>query len=199
MPLAVHIVDDDEGMRRTIARIVGAAGYPVHEYSSGDAFLAEAASAAPGCVVLDLDMPGVGGLRVQQILSERQIALSVLILTGHGDVGAAVEALKGGAVDFLQKPFRRQQLIEAVEAAHRRLELESEALQRREEARARIDLLSPREKETLEELRRGLAHKVVAYNLGISIRTVEEHRARILRKLEVRSLSEALQILFDAG
>ena len=196
MSNVVHVVDDDEGVRRTIARIVRDAGYTPREYCSGDAFLAEAQDAEPGCVVLDIRMPGTDGLGVQEQLGDRQAEFPVLILTGHADVDSAVGALKGGAVDFLRKPFRKQQLVEAIGTAQRRLAEGADQARRQKEARALVVRLSPREAETLELLRQGLPHKLVAHQLGISIRTVEVHRSNIMRKLEVRSLSEALEILF---
>lgn len=195
----VHVVDDDEAIRRTITRMAGSAGYSAIGYASGDEFLAAVDSAEPGCVILDLQMPGADGLQVQRAMEERQSQFPVLVLTGHADVGSAVAALKGGAVDFLQKPLRRRQLIDALDSANRRLDEATDQIRRRNEAQACLDRLSPREVDSLEQLRKGLSHKMIAHNLGISVRTVEVHRASILRKFGVRSLSEALQIVFDAA
>lgn len=195
----VHIVDDDDGLRRTTSRIMEAAGYRTYAYSSGDDFLEKIGDAEPGCVILDVRMPGTDGLSVQETMRERNVDWPILILTGYADVGAAVQSLKAGAVDFLQKPYRRQQLIDVVGIAQRRLADRTLETRKRSDARSRLARLTPREAETLSELRKGLPHKVAAHNLGISIRTVEVHRAQALRKLEVRTLPEALQIFFEAA
>lgn len=195
----VHIVDDDEALRRTTSRILESAGYCTDAYCSGDEFLERMDAARPGCVILDVRMPGSDGLSVQDAMRARNVDWPILMLTGYADVKAAVKSLKAGAVDFLQKPYRRQQLIEAIAIAQARFADQSGAARVKLAARTRIDRLTPREAETLSELRKGLPHKIAAHNLGISVRTVEVHRAQALRKLEVRTLPEALQIFFEAA
>jgi len=156
-------------------------------------------NAAEGCILLDVRMPQMDGLEVQKELNERGIAMPVIILTGHGDVSIAVSAMKAGAVDFIEKPFEKAVLLAAIESAFERLaDVEGRAT-RAADATIRIAALSGREQDVLKGLARGLPNKTIAYDLGISPRTVEVHRANLMTKLGVRSLSEALRIAFSAG
>jgi two-component system response regulator FixJ len=139
------------------------------------------------------------GLTVQRTLAERGIAMPVIILTGHGDISIAVQAMKAGAVDFLEKPFERERLLSAIEAAYDRIRDAGTAAGRAAEAEVRIAALTPREQDVLRGLAQGFPNKTIAYDLGISARTVEVHRANLMTKLDVRSLSEALRIAFAAG
>lgn len=195
----VHIVDDEDSIRRSAKFMLSTSGYAVETWESGVAFLKEAKTAEPGCVLLDVRMPEMDGLEVQQALNERGITMPVIILTGHGDIGIAVRAMKAGAVDFIEKPFEKAVLMSAIEAAHARLEKNAADLERNEEAHVMLGKLTGREREVLEGLAKGLPNKTIAYDLDISPRTVEVHRANLMTKLGVRSLSEALRIAFAAG
>jgi len=195
----VHIVDDEDSIRRSAKFMLSTSGYAVETWESGVAFLKEAKTAEPGCILLDVRMPEMDGLEVQQALNERGITMPVIILTGHGDIGIAVRAMKAGAVDFIEKPFEKAVLMSAIEAAHARLEKNAADLERNEEAHVMLGKLTGREREVLDGLAKGLPNKTIAYDLDISPRTVEVHRANLMTKLGVRSLSEALRIAFAAG
>jgi two-component system response regulator FixJ len=194
----VHIVDDEDAIRRSAAFMLKTSGYAVQTWASGIDFLKEAGTVETGCVLLDVRMPGMDGLTVQRTLAERGIAAPVIILTVHGDISIAVQAMKAGAVDFLEKPFEKGQLMIALDAGFARLERREEAATTAHEAEVRIAALTAREQEVLQGLARGFPNKTIAYDLGISPRTVEVHRANLMTKLEVRSLSEALRIAFAA-
>ena len=195
----IHLVDDDEAIRRSASFMLRTSGYLVRTYASGIEFLDGVADAAPGCVLLDVRMPGMDGLEVQKALRERGIFLPVIVMTGHGDIAVAVQAMKGGAVDFIEKPFEKASLIGAIESGFERLDLAGQRHARAEEAQARLTVLTGRERDVLEGLVRGHPNKTIAYDLGISPRTVEIHRANLMSKLEVASLSEALRLAFAAG
>ena len=195
----IHIVDDEEAIRRSASFMLKTSGFDVATWPSGVAFLKEARNAAPGCVLLDVRMPEMDGLEVQQQLAERGVAMPVVVLTGHGDISIAVRAMKAGAVDFLEKPFEKARLLDAIEAAFERLDNRAGRAERAQDAATAIAALTVREREVLEGLAKGLPNKTIAYDLGISSRTVEVHRANVMSKLDVRSLSEALRIAFSAG
>jgi two-component system response regulator FixJ len=194
----VHLIDDEEALRRSVGFLLRTSGHAVTTWDSGVAFLKEARHAEPGCVLLDVRMPEMDGLEVQRAMAERGIAMPVIILTGHGDIGMAVAAMKGGAVDFLEKPFEKAALLAAVKAAFLRLDGQEQAQDRAQDARTRIALLTPREQNVLAGLARGLPNKSIAYDLDISPRTVEVHRANLMTKLGVSSLSDALRLAFAA-
>lgn len=195
----VHIIDDEEALRRSVSFLLKTSGYAVSAWESGFAFLKEVRHVEPGCILLDIRMPEMDGLEVQQALAERGITLPVIILTGHGDINMAVAAMKAGAIDFLEKPFDKTTLIDAVEEGIRRLDGASEDRSRAAAAEVRIACLTPREQDVLRGLARGLPNKTIAYDLEISPRTVEVHRANMMTKLRVRSLSDALRLAFSAG
>lgn len=195
----VHIVDDEEAIRKSTGFLLTASGYAVETWPSGMAFLQEAKSVEPGCVLLDVRMPEMDGLEVQEALRACGAMLPVVVLTGHGDVTIAVRAMKAGAVDFIEKPFSKPALLNAIEAAFARLHQTGARTAQREAANLRIVALTPRERDVLERLARGLSNKVIAHDLDISPRTVEIHRANVMTKLDVRSLSDALRIAFAAG
>jgi two-component system response regulator FixJ len=152
-----------------------------------------------GCILLDVRMPDIDGLEVQRLLSERGITMPVIVMTGHGDISIAVQAMKAGAVDFLEKPFEKSTLLSAIEEAFRRMTVAGTASARASEAQVILAALTPRERDVLDGLARGLPNKTIAYDLDISPRTVEVHRANLMTKLRVRSLSDALRIAFSAG
>lgn len=195
----VHLVDDDEAIRRSASFMLRSSGYAVTTFASGVEFLDAVGELDAGCILLDVRMPEISGLEVQDTLSERGITYPVVVMTGHGDVGVAVQAMKAGAVDFIEKPFDKAVLLEAIEDGFARLAQTSSKLSRREAAQARLRVLTPREQDVLEGLVRGHPNKTIAYDLGISPRTVEVHRANVMQKLEVASLSEALRVAFAAG
>ena len=195
----IHLVDDDEAIRRSAGFMLKTSGYVVKAYASGVELMKEAKDLAPGCILLDVRMPGMDGLEVQQVLQERGIGFPVIVMTGHGDVGVAVQAMKAGAVDFIEKPFEKATLISAIEEGFSRLEQSGRSQARAEEAKVRLQALTPRERDVLEGLVRGHPNKTIAYDLDISPRTVEIHRANLMSKLGVASLSEALRIAFAAG
>lgn len=194
----VHLVDDDDAIRRSAGFLLKTSGFLVVSYASGDAFLAQAKSAAPGCVLLDIRMPGMDGLDVQQAMIDRGIALPVVMLTGHGDVTLAVRAMKAGAVDFLEKPFEKIALLAAVEKAFDRLREGDRLQMSAADASVQLASLTGRERDVVKGLIQGHPNKTIAFDLGISPRTVEIHRANLMRKLGAGSLSDVLQIAFAA-
>ena len=195
----VHLIDDEESVRRSASFLLKTSGFDVSAYPSGVAFLKEARHPDPGCILLDIRMPEIDGLEVQRELNARGVALPVIVLTGHGDVATAVTAMKQGAVDFLEKPFEKAALLAALERGFERLARSGDAEVESREAEVRVAALTPRERDVLAGLVAGHPNKTIAYDLGISPRTVEVHRANLMTKLEVRSLSEALRIAFSAG
>lgn len=195
----IHLIDDDDAVRRSASFLLKTSGFAVETWSSGVAFLREAKQVDAGCILLDVRMPEMDGLEVQRELNARGVAMPVIVLTGHGDVGTAVQAMKAGAVDFLEKPFERDVLLGAIEAAFTRLDHAGNLAVAEQEAKVRIAALTARERDVLQGLVRGHPNKTIAYDLGISPRTVEVHRANLMSKLEVRSLSEALRLAFAAG
>jgi two-component system, LuxR family, response regulator FixJ len=195
----IHIVDDEDSIRRSLSFMLKTAGYQVETWSSGHAFLKEVKHVEHGCILLDVRMPEVDGLEVQRALAERGVTMPVVIMTGHGDISIAIRAMKAGAVDFLEKPFEKATLIAAIEESFARIADATTASARAADAETILGALTPRERDVLEGLAKGLPNKTIAYDLGISPRTVEVHRANVMTKLEVRSLSDALRIAFAAG
>src|SRR5687768_17025124 len=195
----IHLVDDDEAIRRSVSFMLRTSGYLVKTYSSGVEFLGVAREAVTGCILLDVRMPEMDGLEVQQALKERGVLMPVIVMTGHGDINLAVLAMKAGAVDFIEKPFEKSVLAGALEEGFARIDQASRRHARADEAKVRLETLTPREYDVLKGLVRGHPNKTIAYDLGISPRTVEIHRANLMGKLEVASLSEALRIAFAAG
>ncbi len=195
----IHIVDDEEAIRRSAGFMLKTSGYAVSTYASGDAFLQTAKDVEPGCVLLDVRMPGMDGLEVQKAMAERGIAMPVVVLTGHGDITVAVRAMKGGAVDFIEKPFEKAVLLTAIGAAFERLDDAGARAARAGDAAVAIAALTSREQDVLRGMAQGLPNKTIAFDLAISPRTVEVHRANLMAKLQVRNLSEALRIAFAAG
>lgn len=195
----VHIVDDEDAIRRSAGFMLKKSGFTVNAWVSGVEFLKHVKNAEQGCILLDVRMPEMDGLEVQQKLSERGVSMPVVVLTGHGDVSIAVRAMKAGAVDFIEKPFEKAVLLTAIESAFERLADADGRASRAADAAVLIAALSAREQDVLKGLAQGLPNKTIAYDLGISPRTVEVHRANLMTKLGVRSLSEALRIAFAAG
>lgn len=194
----VHLVDDDEAIRRSVGFALKTSGFQVRSYENGVEILKSAPDLEPGCILLDIRMPGMDGLEVQEALKAKGVTLPVIIMTGHGDVNLAVRAMKAGALDFIEKPFEKAVLLGAIEHAISRLKLSADTLRDASEAATRLQLLTARERDVLEGLAKGLPNKSIAYDLGISPRTVEIHRANLMDKLGVKSLSEALRLAFAA-
>lgn len=194
----VHLVDDDAGIRRSVGFMLRTSGHRVETYESGLELLSKARDLDEGCILLDIRMPGMDGLEVQQALQEKGVRLPVVIMTGHGDVGLAVRAMKAGAVNFIEKPFEKELLLSSLEEGYRRLTQKEVTQDQGRDAAIRLHALTPRERDVLDGLANGLPNKTIAYDLGISPRTVEIHRANLMNKLEVRSLSEALRLAFAA-
>ena len=195
----IYLVDDDDAVRRSAGFMLKTSGFAVEPFASGVEFLKGVEALAPGCILLDVRMPGMDGLEVQRALGERGIAFPVIVLTGHGDVNVAVAAMKAGALDFIEKPFEKAVLLAALEEGFAQIERSDRGKARAAEAVLRLNVLTVREHDVLEGLVRGFPNKTIAYDLGISARTVEIHRANLMTKLNVRSLSEALRIAFAAG
>ena len=195
----VFLVDDDEAIRHSASFMLRHSGFTVKTYPDGLTFLESVPEDYDGCVLLDVRMPGMDGLAVQNALNQRGINMPVIILTGHGDVPVAVEAMKGGAIEFLEKPYEKQALVGAIENAFALLDNQAVDDKRAREAKARLTDLTPREREVLECLVDGLTNKGIAQALSISPRTVEIHRAHMMEKLQADSLSNALRLAFLAG
>ena len=195
----VHLVDDDAAIRRSVGFMLKTSGHHVESYESGIDLLKASAHLEEGCILLDIRMPGMDGLEVQQALQDKGVSLPVIIMTGHGDVTLAVRAMKAGAVDFIEKPFDKETLLGSLDEAYRRLTTKGATDDRQRDATIRLQALTGRERDVLDGLAQGLPNKTIAYDLGISPRTVEIHRANLMTKLGVRSLSEALRIAFAAS
>ena len=195
----VYVIDDDDSVRRSVSFMLKTSGRNVTTYESGKALLKEIGNLSPGSILLDIRMPEMDGLDVQEEITARGIPNPVTIMTGHGDVELAVRAMKAGAIDFIEKPFEKTTLLEAIEEADHRLSDASNRHSRRDEARLLLNGLTPRERDVLEGLVQGHPNKTIGYDLGISARTVEIHRANLMNKLEVRNLSDLLRIAFAAG
>lgn len=191
---AVFVVDDDAAVRDSMRWLMDSVGLRVEAFDSGEAFLRAITSESSGCVVLDLRMPGLGGLDVHAQLRERGINLPVIVVSGHGDVPIAVRALKSGVADFVEKPFKDQELLDCVQQALRRDAEQSLQRLRREELMTRYRTLTPRELDVLRLVVDGQANKAIGSSLGISQKTVETHRARVMEKMAARSVSELVRM-----
>ena len=190
----VYVVDDDHGVRDSLSLLLRSVGIKSAAYESAKAFLDAYEDDRVACLVADIRMPGMSGLDLQRELKERDIGLPIIFITGHGDVPMAVNAMKSGAMDFLQKPFRDQDLLDRINKALK-LARDHQATQMEEdEIRRRLDSLTPRESEVMSMVVKGCANKVIAMDLGVSQRTVELHRARVMHKMGVRSLAELVRL-----
>jgi two-component system response regulator FixJ len=195
----VYLVDDDDAVRDSLGLLLRSIGLECELYPSALAFLEHYDRSRHACLVADIRMPGLSGLELQQRLNEQNADIPILFITGHGDVPMAVTAMKAGAADFIQKPFRDQDLIDRI---HKALERDNERRAVRAETeviRERLALLTPRETEVMERVVKGQANKVIAMDLGVSQRTVELHRARVMRKLKMRSLAELVHAVDKLG
>lgn len=195
----VHLVDDDEAVRHSASFMLRLAGYRVQTHKDGVSFLDALSGLETGCILLDVQMPKMTGLQVQKELNARGCEMPVVVLTGHGDVSVAVQAMKAGATNFVEKPYEKQMLLRALEEAFEQLESKAQSALLKADADKKLAHLTPRERDVLEGLVDGLTNKAIANSLNISPRTVEIHRANMMEKLGVDSLSAALRLAFAAG
>jgi two-component system, LuxR family, response regulator FixJ len=195
----VYIVDDDEAVRDSLSVLLESKAYAVSSFASAPEFLAVAPSLPVGCLIVDIRMPEMDGLELQQHLTDRSLDFPLIVITGHGDVPLAVRAMKAGAVDFIEKPFASEAILSSLEAALSRLTTPDKEDPVKAAAALKLALLSPRELQVLQGLLAGLPNKSIAYDLEISPRTVEIHRARLMDKMGARSLSELVRLALAAG
>jgi two-component system, LuxR family, response regulator FixJ len=195
----VYIIDDDEAVRDSLSIQLEAAGFKITAFASGLDFLAKVSSLAPGCLISDVRMPEIDGLELQNRLAAMKLNFPVIIMTGHGDVSLAVRAMRAGAVDFVEKPFSEETILESIRLAQSRFEQMSRSEAAGETARARLALLTSREREVFDGLVAGRQNKIIAHDLAISPRTVEIHRARVVEKMQAHSLSELVRLALAAG
>lgn len=191
----VYVVDDDEAVRGSLRMLLKSVGLATETYPSGNDFLEHYDPNRVSCLVADIRMPGLSGLELQDELNSRQAEIPIIFITGHGDVPMAVKAMQSGAADFIQKPFRDQDLLDRI---HKALQADQERRSEDESitrARKRLQTLTPRETEVMEKVVQGHANKVIALDLGVSQRTVELHRARVMHKMGVRSLAELVRLV----
>jgi len=191
----VHIVDDDEAVRNALSFLMKAEDIPSQAYASAEEFLAKAGPVTQGCLLLDVRMPGLSGLQLQGQLKKNYLTLPVIIMTGYADVGMAVNAMKAGALDFIEKPFENEQLLPKVHACLQ----QSMQMFTQNESMRRLERLTKRERQVMDLLVDGNQNKVIAAKLSISPRTVELHRARVMEKLEAKSLSDVVRIALTAS
>jgi two-component system, LuxR family, response regulator FixJ len=195
----VHVVDDDPALRRSLRFLFESVGWQVRLHASAEEFLDIATSPAqPSCLVLDIRMPAMSGLELQQVLRERGIVMPILFMTGHADVSVAVQALKSGAADFIEKPYKDQAILDAVAAAMRRCDEAMQAAHRREAASHALAALSPREQEVARLVALGQPNKLIAAALGISEKTVHIHRQHVMEKAGVSSAAELARLMLRA-
>jgi len=193
----VFVVDDDESVRSSLRFLLRSVGLESRGFASASEFLAAYEPTQPGCLVLDVRMPGMSGLELQEQLNLRGAVIPVIFITGHGDIPMAVEAMQHGAHDFVQKPFRDQDLIDRIQRALAKDAKSRAALNQHESIRERLDSLTPREREVLALMAQGKPNKVMAHELGVSQRTVEIHRARVMEKSGAASLAQLVRMVMD--
>jgi two-component system, LuxR family, response regulator FixJ len=195
----VHVIDDDADVRQSLAFLLSTAGLAVRIHESGVAFLKVLPTVQDGCIVTDIRMPGMDGIELQKRLKAENSALPVIVMTGHGDITLAVEAMKIGALDFIEKPFDDEVMLAAIKAALARRGNEIERGSANSDVQSRLDLLSERERQVLVGLVAGKPNKIIAYDLGISARTVEIYRANVMTKMQANSLSALVRMALIAG
>jgi two-component system response regulator FixJ len=194
----VFIVDDDAAIRFAMQALMDSVNLNHEIFGSADEFLEKVGDQRPGCLVLDIRMPGLGGLELQEELIKRGNTLPIIFITGHGDVPMAVEAMQKGAVDFIQKPFRDQELLDRIREALATDEERRESQKHHAEVSSRLERLTNREREVFDLVVTGKPNKVIAYELGVSQRTVEIHRARVMEKMQARSLADLVKMHMEA-
>jgi FixJ family two-component response regulator len=197
-PACVHVIDDDDALRSALRLLFKSVAMPVQTWAAATEFLPQFKDEMPGCIVADVRMPGMSGMELQQALNLRGAITPVILMTGHGDVAMAVEAMRHGAFDFLTKPFRDQDLIERVQRAIEKDAANRRAIIKASDVRDRLQLLTPRESQVFDLVTRGLANKAMATELGVSQRTVEIHRARVMDKMRASSLAQLVKMSLQA-
>jgi FixJ family two-component response regulator len=190
----IHLIDDDDSLRVALGRLLKAAGFEVASYSSAGEFLMNPPPDAPGCLVLDVRMPGPSGLELQAALTRQGCRLPIIFLTGHGDIPMSVRAIKAGAIDFLTKPVERQALLEAIGQALQTQRMNSSSQQRIDQIRTRFESLTDRERAIFSLVIQGKLNKQIAVALGIAERTVKAHRAQVMEKMEVETLADLVRL-----
>lgn len=196
-PQTVYVVEDDEAVRDSLALLLKSDSKPVKTYENAGAFLKDYSEDMAGCIVLDIRMPGMDGMELQKKLNEKHSILPIIFVTGHGDVPMAVDAMKEGAVDFIQKPYREEALLEKIEAALEQDREQRKTLGERMEIVRRVKSLTPRETEIMDRMIAGQANKVIAIELEISQRTVEIHRSRVMHKMGTHSLAHLVRMVLS--
>ncbi|MCK0106810.1 MAG: response regulator FixJ [Marinobacter sp.] len=196
-PQTVYVVEDDEAVRDSLALLLKSDSKPVKTYENAGAFLKDYSEEMAGCIVLDIRMPGMDGMELQKKLNEKHSILPIIFVTGHGDVPMAVDAMKEGAVDFIQKPYREEALLEKIEAALEQDREQRKTLGERMEIVRRVKSLTPRETEIMDRMIAGQANKVIAIELEISQRTVEIHRSRVMHKMGTHSLAHLVRMVLS--
>jgi FixJ family two-component response regulator len=195
----VFVVDDDEGMRQSLKNLIGSVGLRVEAFASAQEFLRSKLMDVPGCLVLDVRLPGLSGLDLQKRIADAGIAIPIIFITGHGDIPMTVRAMKAGAVEFLTKPFRDQDLLDAIQQALERDRIAREQRAEIEELRGRLDSLTPREREVMGLVVAGLLNKQIAGELGTSETTIKIHRHQVMEKMGAGSLAELVRMADRLG
>jgi FixJ family two-component response regulator len=193
----VYVVEDDEAVRDSLELLLKSDGKPVSTYDNANAFLKDYSEKMAGCIVLDIRMPGMDGMELQKKLNEKHSILPIIFVTGHGAVPMAVDAMKEGAVDFIQKPYREEALLQKIEAALEQDREQRKTLGEKQEILRRVKSLTPREHEIMDRMIAGQANKVIAIELEISQRTVEIHRSRVMHKMGTHSLAHLVRMVLS--
>ncbi|MGC9742709.1 response regulator [Pseudomonas sp. P1B16] len=199
MQAKVYVVDDDQGMRDSTVWLLQSVGLDALSFASGQAFLDACRDDGPACVLLDVRMPGLGGLAVQQLMRERGLDLPVIFVSGHADVPIVVRAFKAGACDFIEKPYSDQLLLDSVQEALERAGRARQGNQALAQVQARIDGLTPRERDVFVPLAQGLSNREIAVQLGVSVKTVDLYRGRVMKRLQAGSLAELVGMAIACG
>jgi len=194
----VFVVDDDDAMRESLTWLIESVGLNVETYASADDFLKSYYPGRPGCVLLDVRMPGMSGLELQGHLQQQQVTVPVIMITGHGDVPMAVRAMKAGAIDFIEKPFNDEQLLESIRNALSIDDTRRDEQAFKAEIASRLAQLTPRESEVMDMVTAGKSNKEIANTLGVSAKTVEAHRAKVMEKMEAGSLAELVRLVVSS-
>jgi FixJ family two-component response regulator len=197
-PAIVFVIDDDQSVRKSVARMLDAAHYAVELFESASMFLARPAHPGASCVIVDVQMPGLNGVDLQKALIERGREEQLVFITGHGNIPMCADVMKAGAVDFLPKPFKRKELVESIERALTRSAEQRQRAFQKNQARALIEKLTPREHQVMELVATGFLNKQVGAELGMAIKTVKTHRAHVMQKLGIKSVAELMRVLQQA-
>lgn len=194
----VFVIDDEESIRKSLSRLLGSSGYQVELFKSAGDYLSRSTHPGPSCVVVDVKMPGLNGMDLQKALIQRRREEQLVFISGHGNIPMSVEAMKAGAVDFLPKPFKPKQLLTCIERALDRSKAQRRQAAEKNQARALLDRLTPREFEVMQMLSTGMLNKQVGGELGMSEKTVKCHRGKVMEKLGIRSVAELIRVMETA-